>query len=174
MNKYKYIFFGYLLGVLLALLFGCKDKEQPVITVPETINASVKQMEDSLRKEVAELKDSIAIYKQLAAKAAVRKEVIKERIVERPVPTTDSGALNAYNDLKNDFDQYVVSSDQQAEAQVTIISNQDRVITAQLADIELQKSKYKLLRDAYDSQAVYVQQIRSDFQKDRKLHGQSS
>ncbi|MFA6069804.1 MAG: hypothetical protein WC810_14570 [Janthinobacterium sp.] len=159
-----------LVALLLSSCKSCNKTDEPVVNVPETIEAKSKPIEDSLRKEVAVLKDSIAILKKIADKAAVKKEVIRERVVERPVPTTDSGALLAYNELLEDFDQYVVQSDKQATAQGEIIVKQERIITNQLSDIELQKSKYKELATAFTNlNDQYGNAVKELKKSDRKL-----
>jgi hypothetical protein len=159
-----------LVALLLSSCKSCNKPDEAIVSIPETIEAKAKPVEDSLRKEVAVLKDSIAILKKIADESAFKKEVLRGRVIDRPTPITDSGALLAYNELLEDFDKYVFQSDQQAVAQGEIIVKQERIITTQLADIELQKSKYKELATAFTNLNDQYGNVVKDLKKsDRKL-----
>lgn len=159
--------FVFIAGVI-ALITGCKQKLLPIENIAETIMASAKPLEDSLRREIKVMKTEIDSLKIIAAKASVKKEVIRERVVERPIPTTDSGALIAYNDLKNDFDLYVISSDEQALSQGNIIIKQERIITNLQADVELQKSKFTQLKSSFNIQETQLNYTRAELTKNVK------
>lgn len=155
-------------------LSGCKSCNKPpapVVNIPETIQANAKPVEDSLRQVIVKQNVKIDSLTAVAKRASIKKEVIRERVVEREVPTTDSGALLAYNDLKNDFDQYVTQSDQQATAQGEIIVSQEKIITSQQADVELQKSKFKELATQFTNlNEQYGQAIKDLKKSEKKLH----
>ena len=154
---------------LLTSCNGC-NKQPPavVVNVPETIQATAKPVEDSLRRVIVVQNVKIDSLTAVAKRASIKKEVIRERVVEREVPTTDSGALLAYNDLMNDFDQYVVQSDQQASAQGESIISQEKIITAMQADIELQRSKFKELATAFTNLNDQYGQAIKDLKKSEK------
>jgi len=158
--------------LLIASLFvgckGCNKPPVPVISVPETIQANAKPVEDSLRRVIVQQNVKIDSLTAVAKRASIKKEVIRERVVEREVPTTDLGALLAYNDLKNDFDQYVVQSDQQAAAQGEIIVSQEKIITSQQSDIELQKSKFNELATQFTNLNEQYGQAIKDLKKSEK------
>lgn len=149
---------------------GCKDNQPVVVNPIEVIQSEAKPIEDSLRQVISFQNVKIDSLKAIAEKASIRKEVIRERVVDRPAPTTDSGALIAYNELKEDFDRYVVQSDIQANSQGEIIVSKDSIITTQLADIELQKSKFIKVVDAYNSQSIALDKAKKELVKsDKKL-----
>ncbi len=154
---------------LLTSCNGCnKQPPAPVVNIPETIQATAKPVEDSLRQVIVVQNVKIDSLTAVAKRASIKKEVIRERVVEREVPTTDSGALLAYNDLRNDFDQYVVQSDQQASAQGESIISQEKIITAMQADIELQRSKFKELATAFTNLNDQYGQAIKDLKKSEK------
>lgn len=161
-----------LIALIIALSMiscnGCKKPQPPVVNVPEAIEAKTKPVEDSLRQVIVKQNVKIDSLAAIVKRASLKKEVIRERVVEREVPTTDSGALLAYNDLKNDFDQYVTQSDQQATAQGEIIVSQEKIITSQQADVELQKSKFKELATQFTNLNEQYRQAIKDLKKSEK------
>ena len=153
---------------LLTSCNGCKKPLPPVVNVAESIESKAKPVEDSLRLVIVKQNVKIDSLAAIVKRASIKKEVIRERVVERQVPTTDSGALLAYNDLKNDFDQYVTQSDQQASAQGDIIVSQEKIIGSQISDIELQKSKFKELATQFTNLNEQYGQAIKDLKKAEK------
>lgn len=180
-GKTKYFVIGAIVAVFLFMYFmagcnGCK-KSNPVISVIPAIEQAAKPLEDSLRREVSALNDSITQLKKRLYSAAINQQVAKEKgtatIAARGKAKEihDTVTVDSLCDqLEEDFRQYAASVAHEDSVQTELIESQAVVITNQAADLELQKSKFNQVKIAYEDNLNRLNEDERKLQKmDRKL-----
>ena len=161
--------------IIIGYCTGCKDKPAPVDNLVDVIEQTTKPVEDSLRKEVTQLKlqnDSlIKINQKLSAKKEVfrdQKSESKEKVAAAEQRNDSAAIITALKDELKSAEMYISIADEQVSTQGEIIVNNERIISNQQADIELQKSKFNQLKVAYSIQETQLQDVRAQLTKNVK------
>jgi hypothetical protein len=134
-------------------------------------------LEDSLRKEVSILQDSITSLKRAVQNANVSQQVAKGKgqstISERAKAKEIHDTLRVAtlcDQLEEDFRDYSESVAHQDSLQEQLIDKQNIVINNLNEDLELQKNKFSQAAVAYEDQSKVLAENEKKLQKsDRKL-----
>lgn len=162
------------IAIVLFSIKGCHKKE-PAPSPINVIEVAAKPVEDSLRKEVATLKDSIESLKKILINATVEKKVAQIKgtttIVarEKAKEKKDTILVDALCDqLEDDYRGYVVSVNYEDSVQNEIIANLEDVVSSLDKDLELQKNKFSQAKIAYDEQSILLGKATKDLTKKSK------
>ncbi|MBP7398197.1 MAG: hypothetical protein KA954_01330 [Chitinophagales bacterium] len=160
--------------LVIAALNRC-NKPKPAPSPITTIEAAAKPVEDSLRKEVATLKDSILALKKTMITATVEKKVAQIKgsstIVarEKAKEKKDTILVDALCDqLEDDYRGYVVTVTYEDSVQNEIIANLEDVVNSLDKDLELQKNKFSQAKISYDEQSILLGKATKELSKKTK------
>lgn len=175
----RVIFILTFVGILVALLLlgcnGCKKPVEPTPSVVDIIEQTHNPAIDSLQKITELLTDSITNLneklKTQSTKTAIAesKATAASERLKTALKNKDTVEIIVYaNDITEEYDNYRAQTITQDSIQEAIIYKQAAVIENNRAEIQLNESKYNLLKEAHTVQSTYLAQVQMELVKSNK------
>jgi len=154
----KIVFWTYIFFVAVLLLTCCKEKEVAAPDAVQVIEAITKPAEDSLRMRTKTLEDSLIVIRQQLARAQAKTQA------DKTAGQVTSGKMAAAKEKKDtmwltqlceeqdeNFRSYVKSAEHEASVRGSEIEKLTEQVKTTAADLNLQVSKYQMLKDAWEN-----------------------
>lgn len=168
-----------LAGILAALmLLGCNGCKKPVEPTPSVVNIieqthnpaidSLQKITELLTDSITNLNEKLKTQSTKTAIAESKATAASERL-KTALKNKDTVEIIVYaNDITEEYDNYRAQTIAQDSIQEAIIYKQAAVIENNRAEIQLNESKYNLLKEAHTVQSTYLAQVQMELVKSNK------
>ena len=159
--------------ILFIFLLGCNNDPLPVTNTADVITKKYQAKEDSLNNIIASLQKQVDLYKtdyvQNQPVYEHKKEKVKQTIQQSITVAKENNCdTTELVNIKTDYDQYVSVTDHQLETQGIVIQKQDSIITNLTSSNELQKTKFKELKEQDELKDVKLATTEKDLAKTKR------